>query len=197
VDPVNDIQFFVHFYFIIAAQRLCELIIAKRNEKWMMQQGAVEFGQKGYKLIVCMHVLFFFSLFAEKIIEDRGISVIWPWLGLIFIVSQLVRFWAIQSLGKYWNTKIIVLPKAPLVSRGPYRYIRHPNYLVVFLEMLTIPLIFNAYFTTSVFTVLNIVLLAVRIAEEETALKTFTEYEGIFARRNRFIPSILNRYDNS
>lgn len=158
----------------------------------MRTNGAVEFGHKVYKCIVVMHILFLLTFPGEKLIEDRGISNIWPLLLMLFICSQLLRIWSILSLGKFWNTKIIVLPKANIVSKGPYRFIRHPNYLVVFLEIATIPLLFNAYFTAFLFTILNMFLLAIRISQEEKALKTLTEYEGIFANRNRFIPSIFN-----
>lgn len=192
---MNDIQLFLCFYILIVVQRLYELIIAKKNEKWMIGQGAVEFGKKGYKYIVFMHVLFMMSFLLEKIIKDCSISAIWPELGAIFITSQLVRVWAIKTLGKYWNTKIIVLPDANIVSRGPYRFIRHPNYLVVFLEMLTIPLLFDAFYTACLFTCLNFILLAFRVAEEEEALKNLTKYQEIFASRNRFIPIFLTKFN--
>jgi methyltransferase len=161
----------------------------------MKAKGAIEFGHKGYKLIVVIHMLFLISFLGEKLVENRGISINWPWLGTIFLLAQVIRFWAISSLGKYWNTKIIVLPNSHIVSKGPYRFIRHPNYLVVFFELLTIPLMFNAFFTAAVFTILNIILIAIRILEEEQALKNLTEYAGVLGKRNRFIPTIINKYD--
>lgn len=192
---MTDLQVFLIFYSLILIQRVFELIIAKNNEKWMKGQGAIEFGQKGYKLIVIMHILFLLSFLSEKLVQDRGLSIIWPWLGIIFLLAQMIRFWALFTLGKYWNTKIIVLPNACVVNKGPYRFIRHPNYLVVFLELLTIPLMFNAFITASLFTILNIIFLAIRILEEEQALKNLTEYEVVLGNRNRFIPAIINKYD--
>lgn len=192
---MKDLQLFLIFFSFILIQRFCELIIAKKNEKWMKDQGAMEFGQKRYKLIVAMHILFLMSFLGEKLVGDRGLSINWPWLGTIFLLAQVIRFWAIFTLGKHWNTKIIVLPKACVVSKGPYRFIRHPNYLVVFLELLTIPLMFNAFITASIFTILNIIFLAIRILEEEQALKNLTEYEEILGHRHRFIPTMINKYD--
>jgi len=100
-----------------------------------------------------------------------------------------------SSLGKYWNTKIIVLPHAQVVRRGPYRYIKHPNYFVVTIEFVVIPLLFEAYFTACLFTILNGLILSIRIPEEEKALKTLTEYEGTFQNCKRFIPRLLNKCD--
>jgi methyltransferase len=187
---------FPFLIFFIIFQRVVELVIARKNEKWLKEQGAREFGSKHYQFMVWMHTLFFVVLLIEKTIFNREISPIWQGLFLVFVITQLIRVWVILSLGKYWNTKIIVVPNASVIRKGPYRFIKHPNYFVVSLELLIIPLLFGAYITAGLFTILNVILLAIRIPAEEKALKELTEYEGIFQSCNRFLPKLLNKYDN-
>ncbi|MCM3114564.1 hypothetical protein M3610_04625 [Neobacillus sp. MER 74] len=177
----------------IIFQRVVELCIAKRNEKWMKNQGAIEFGKKHYRLMVLMHVLFFICLVAEKVYENRELSYFWPILLSIFLLMQIMRIWVIISLGRYWNTKIIVLRDAKVIKKGPYLYIRHPNYFVVAIEIAVLPLLFNCYITACLFTFLNSIILIVRITEEEKALMELTEYEGIFQDRNRFLPKVVKK----
>lgn len=187
---------FYIFMVVIIVQRLFELLIAKRNEKWMKEQGALEFGRGHYQLIVLMHSIFFIVLLFEKIFFERMISPLWPLWIIVFVFAQLVRLWALKSLGRYWNTKILVLPKVEVIRKGPYRYIKHPNYLVVAIELLVVPILFGAYFTAGIFTLLNVIMLSIRIPAEERALKELTEYEGTFQSCNRFLPNLLNKYDN-
>ncbi|MFP7297905.1 isoprenylcysteine carboxyl methyltransferase family protein [Neobacillus niacini] len=189
------ITFFI-FFSVLVIQRLLELGIARRNEKWMKERGAKEFGKKHYHFIVLMHSLFFVVFFFEKVTFSRELSSVWPMFAAVFVCAQLIRVWAISSLGHYWNTKIIVLPKVDVVRKGPYKFIKHPNYLVVSIELLVVPLMFGAYITASLFTLLNILMLSIRIPAEEEALKELTEYEGSFESCNRFLPKLLNKYDN-
>lgn len=175
------------FIILIMIQRLAELIIAKRNENWMKSQGALEFGQSHYVFIVTVHSLFFISYIAEVYFFQRELSSAWPVLLLLFCITQAGRIWALTSLGRYWNTKIIVLPKANVIKKGPYRYIKHPNYLIVAAEFIIIPLLFQAYLTAAIFTVLNFIILAIRIPAEERALKELTEYEVSFPQLLGFL----------
>ena len=171
---------FILFIAVIAIQRLTELLIAKQNEKRMKERGAIEFGQSHYRWMVSMHLGFFLFLITEVLALKRELSEIWPvWLAL-FLIAQAGRIWAIISLGKYWNTKIIVLPDADIVMKGPYKYLKHPNYLIVATEIIVIPLLFNAYLTAILFTLLNIWMMSVRIPLEERALRTYTEYSSVF-----------------
>lgn len=189
------IPFFI-FFSVLIIQRLLELMIARRNEKWMKARGALEFGMKQYQFIVLVHSMFFVVFLFEKISFSRELSPIWPFLAAVFVCAQLIRVWSISSLGRYWNTKIIVLPNVEVVKRGPYRFIKHPNYLVVSIELLVVPLMFGAYMTACLFTILNVLMLSIRIPAEEKALRELTEYEGSLGSRNRFIPKLLNKYDN-
>lgn len=189
------IPFFI-FISVMIIQRLLELVIARRNEKWMKEQGAVEFGIKHYQFIVLMHSLFFVVLIFEKISFSRELSPPWLLFAAVFVFAQLIRVWAISSLGRYWNTKIIVLPNVEVVKRGPYLFIKHPNYLVVSIELLVVPLLFGAYVTACLFTILNILMLSIRIPAEEKALRELTEYESSLEGCNRFLPKLLNKFDN-
>ncbi|MEZ0480894.1 isoprenylcysteine carboxyl methyltransferase family protein [Planococcus sp. SSTMD024] len=157
---------------IIVLQRIFELFYARRNEKKMKQKGALEFGAGHYKWIVLLHVLFFVALLVEVHQLNGTFGIAWPLFLFLFIMAQIVRIWALKSLGPYWNTKIIVLPGAEKIALGPYRFLPHPNYLVVAIEILALPLIFGAWRTALIFTVANALLLIfVRIPAEEQALE--------------------------
>ncbi|SDJ68261.1 isoprenylcysteine carboxyl methyltransferase family protein [Sediminibacillus albus] len=157
------------FLFLIF-QRVIELAIARRNEKWMKAQGGIEEGSDHYKWFVITHSLFFVFLLGEAFIRQLNDLPVNQFLLAVFLLSQLFRMWCIASLGKFWNTKIIILPGAELVSKGPYRFIKHPNYLIVLIELIVIPLLFHTYITAIVFPVLHLLLLKIRIPEEEKAL---------------------------
>lgn len=167
---------------IVILQRIVELLIAKRNEKWMKSQGAFEAGASHYPYMVAMHVSFFIALITEVFVFHRQLSAIWPiWLG-IFLSAQILRIWCLTSLGKFWNTKIIVLPNAHahVVRKGPYKWLRHPNYIIVATELLVLPLLFNAFFTAILFSLLNCWMMTVRIPAEERALRKATNYTEEF-----------------
>jgi len=174
---------------IVITQRIVELGVAKRNETRLRNQGAYEVGEEHYKWIVLLHTLFFTVLIMEVLLFNKK-PASWFWVPLLFfLLAQGVRLWAMRSLGVFWNTKIIVLPGAEVVDKGPYRYVRHPNYLIVATEILTLPLIFQAYFTAVVFTLLNsIIILGVRIPDEEKALFEATNYKEKLGKHRRFIP---------
>ncbi|MGG0656251.1 isoprenylcysteine carboxyl methyltransferase family protein [Rummeliibacillus pycnus] len=163
---------FIIVFAIICLQRIVELRIARANEHYMKERGAIEFGQSHYPFIVLLHVSFLFSLLIENLIKGFALSPIWIWLLGFFLILQIGRVWAIKSLGHFWNTKIIVLPNANLVKKGPYKWLPHPNYLIVALEIAIIPLIFQANLTAALFTILNMVMMLIRIPAEEAALKS-------------------------
>jgi methyltransferase len=179
------------FYVMLAMmimQRLLELAIAKRNEKWMLKQGAVEIGSSHYKWIVFVHGLFFVSLASEVLLMGKPLSSIWALLFVLFIMTQIGRIWVITSLGRFWNTKIIVLPETEVVLKGPYKFLKHPNYVIVVLEFLIIPLFFEAYITMILFSLLNLFVLSIRVPMEEKALCAFTDYDDKTEQHARFWP---------
>jgi methyltransferase len=154
----------------VALQRLLELALSRRNERLLRARGAVERGRRHFPLIVALHSLWLLSTLVEGILRGPELPALWPIPLTLFLLVQPLRYWAIFSLGDHWNTRILVVPNAGLVRRGPYRYLRHPNYVVVAVEVLTLPLIFGAWITALVFSILNAALLYVRIREENRAL---------------------------
>ena len=169
--------------FLVISQRLTEVFIAKRNEKWMLSQGAYEVGSSHYPYMLALHSSFFLFLLIEVVTNTSSLSPLFPLFFILFIAVQALRIWCLHSLGPFWNTKIIILPGAEVVKKGPYVFFRHPNYVVVCLEILLLPLMFQAYFTAFCFTLLNITMLSVRIPMEEKALRDATNYNHIFQKK--------------
>ncbi|GAB7386428.1 alkylpyrone methyltransferase [Bacillaceae bacterium] len=163
----------------VLTQRGIEISLAKRNEKWIRSRGGIEAGADHYKYIVGLHVLFFLTLIGEFSLPGVEPPKWWSVPFCAFLVAQGLRYWCIRSLGPFWNTRILVLPGASPVCRGPYRYLRHPNYLVVTLELFTLPLLFGCYLTALVFPLLNLfVLRTFRIPAEEKALREAQAQSG-------------------
>ncbi len=158
---------------LVILQRVVELVISKRNEKWLLSNGAVEFGREHYKFIVMMHSLFFISMIVEYNLRGRHyeFNVINYLFLVFFILLQGLRIWVLVSLGKYWNTKIYRIPGSELVKIGPYKYLKHPNYVVVACEIFSLPMIFDLYYTAIVFSILNAVMLMLRIKIENRVLE--------------------------
>ena len=169
---------------IIIVQRLLELVVAKRNEKNMRAQGAYEVGASHYPFMILLHVSFFISLLIEVSTFSLTPSPLFLLFFVMFLCVQGLRVWCLTSLGSFWNTKIIILPGANVVTKGPYQYLRHPNYLVVSIEIALLPLMFDAYFTAICFTILNAIMLSVRIPTEERALKEVTNYKQYAQDKN-------------
>lgn len=173
---------------LLIVQRLIELRIAFINERIMIEKGAMEFGRAHYPFIVLLHILFLFSLITEVTYFNKSISPFWYVLSPILIFAQFIRYWSIFTLGPFWNTKIIVLPNAVVKVKGPYQYIRHPNYVAVAIEIALIPLLYQAIWTAIVFSLINGIILSIRIREEERALKLVTDYSNAFRITSRFFP---------
>jgi methyltransferase len=152
--------------FLVTVQRLIEVVYAERNTRALLARGAVEVGRAHYPLIVLLHAAW---LLAIVLWLPADATIHW-WALAVFIVLQLARVWVIATLGPYWTTRIITLEAAPLVRQGPYRFARHPNYLVVAGEIAALPLAFGEIWVAVVFTALNAAMLAWRIRQEDTAL---------------------------
>jgi methyltransferase len=150
---------------LVTAQRLGELVLANRNTRALKAKGALEFGARHYPLIVILHACWLIGLW----ILAWNRPVVWPWLWA-FLVLQALRVWVIASLGSRWTTRIIVLDKAPRVVRGPYRFVPHPNYLVVVGEIAVLPVAFGLPVFAIIFTLLNAGVLTLRIRAENRAL---------------------------
>jgi methyltransferase len=158
---------------LVALERLAELVVSRRNERWSRQREAIQFGARHYPAMVALHVGLLAGALLEVWLAHRPFlpALGWPMLALV-IASQALRWWCIVTLGPQWNTRVLVVPGLPRVTRGPYRYLRHPNYLAVVVEGAALPLVHTAWTTALVFSVLNGLLLRVRIGVENAALRS-------------------------
>lgn len=174
---------------LVAAGRLVELRIAKRNLRSLLARGGVEAAPGHYPWMVLLHTAFLIScplevwLLGRPFIPALGVPML-----LLAVAAAGLRLWVIRTLHGRWTTRIVVLPGVPPVTGGPYRFLRHPNYLAVITEMFALPLVHMAWLTAVVFSILNAVILRVRIRAEEEALSRMTEYEAAFAGRARLVP---------
>ncbi|MGZ2410779.1 methyltransferase [Sphingomonas sp. F9_3S_D5_B_2] len=150
---------------LVTLQRLGELCLSNRNTRRLLASGAREVAPGHYPLIAAVHVLWLAALW--WLAPGRQIEGFWL---ALFVLLQLARIWVIATLGERWTTRIIVLPQAPLVRRGPYRWVNHPNYLIVVGEIAALPLAFGSWEVAALFTLLNAAVLAIRIREENRAL---------------------------
>ena len=159
---------------VIVVQRLLELRVAARNLRWAVSNGGREYAPEHYPPMVAMHSIWIAALLLEGTLRDGAPSSLWwLWLGL-FVAAQVGRYSVITTLGRYWNTRIVIVPGGKRIQRGLYKYLSHPNYVVVALEIAVAPLIFDAWITALVFTLLNAaLLLLVRIPAEERALELY------------------------
>lgn len=155
----------IFILFLVTIQRIAELILAKRNTKRLLARGGLEKSPKHYVFIVIMHTAWLALLWIY--VGDARISF-W-WLAL-FILLQFLRVWIIVTLGERWTTRIIVVPGEARVLRGPYRFLAHPNYVIVAAEIIALPMTLGLPWIALVFTMLNAAVLWVRIRAEEKAL---------------------------
>jgi len=152
---------------LVTLQRLGELFLSKRNTRRLLERGAHEVAPGHYPLIVAVHMLWLAALWWFA--PGRPIDGFWL---AIFVLLQIARIWVIATLGERWTTRIIILPDAPLVARGPYRWVNHPNYLVVISEIAVLPLVWGLWPVALLFSALNAAVLSIRIREENRALRS-------------------------
>ncbi|AYG94958.1 hypothetical protein D8I30_07005 [Brevundimonas naejangsanensis] len=152
---------------LVTAQRLGELVLARRNTRRLLARGAVETGAGHYPFIVALHAAWLAGLWL--LAWDRAVN---PWLLAVFLGLQALRVWVIAALGERWTTRIITLPGEPLTRRGPYRFLSHPNYVVVAAEIFVLPTAFGLIGFALAFSVLNATMMVVRISSETRALRT-------------------------
>lgn len=162
------------YYLLVLAvglERVVELVVSTRNARWSFTKGAMEFGRSHYPVMVIIHTGLLVGCLVEPWALDRPFIgwLGWPMLAVV-VASQALRWWCIATLGRRWNTRVIVLPRAPLVRQGPYRWLHHPNYVAVVAEGLALPLVHTAWLTATVFTLANAALLRVRLRVENSAL---------------------------
>lgn len=160
---------------VVAAERIAELVVSQRNLSWSRAQGGREFGAGHYPVMVVLHT----GLLAGCLVEVRALRrrfvgrLGWPMLAVV-LAAQGLRWWCIATLGRQWNTRVVVVPGAGRVRGGPYRVVPHPNYVAVVAEGAALPLVNSAWITALVFSVLNAALLRTRIRVENEALASLT-----------------------
>ena len=165
---------YVGLVLLVGVARLVELRVASRNLARGRARGGVEHGAGHYPVMVVLHAALLVGCIAEVILADRPLLpwLGWPMLGLL-VAAHGLRWWCVRSLGPAWTTRVLVVPGAPLVTSGPYRLLRHPNYVAVAAEGVALPLVHAAWLTALLFTVANaVLLLGVRIPVEERALRS-------------------------
>ena len=155
----------------VAAERVAELVVSQRNLAWSRARGGVEFGAGHYPAMVVLHTGLLVGCVVEVYALHRPFMgwLGWPMLAVV-LAAQGLRWWCIATLGRQWNTRVVVVPGARRVTGGPYRYISHPNYVAVVAEGIALPLVHSAWLTAAVFTALNAALLSTRISTENAAL---------------------------
>lgn len=177
------------------AERLLELFVSRRNQKSMKERGFSEKeSTSGMRAMIILHSSWYVGTLIERLFMPTVIpTTLWFGALVIFFAAQALRFWTLRTLGSFWNISVMTTDSdAPLfVCDGPYRYIRHPNYLVVILELATLPVIGNAPYTAVLFTILNALLLRRRITLEEAHLFSVSGYREEMASKARFIPGVL------
>jgi len=158
---------------LVAAVRLVELRVAAANLAWARAAGGVETGARHYPVMVAIHVGLLVGCVAEVWLLDRPFSRSWGAVALVALVAaHLLRWWCIHTLGRQWNTRVVVVPGMPLVAGGPYRWLRHPNYVAVVLEGIALPMVHMAWLTAVLFGIANAGVLTVRLRVEEAALRS-------------------------
>ena len=163
---------------LVGLERLAELVVSKRNAAWSFERGGVESGFSHYPFMVVLHTGLLLGALVEAYARRPDVPSALAWSMLVVVVlTQALRWWCIATLGRQWNTRVIVVPGLAPVHGGPYALMRHPNYIAVVVEGVALPLVHACWITAVVFTVLNAVLLTVRVRVENTALSSLSEPE--------------------
>jgi methyltransferase len=168
---VNSVRWYTLLVVLVGLIRLVELSVAQRNLRWARDRGGVETGAGHYPVMVALHSALLVGCLVEVWVADRPFL---PWLGwpmlALLVAAHALRWWCIRTLGPQWNTRVVRVPGMPLVTGGPYRWFRHPNYVAVVVEGFALPMVHTAWITAIAFTVLNALLLRVRLRVENEAL---------------------------
>ena len=164
-------MFYLLLVLAVGVERLAELRVARRNAQWSHERGGREYGGGHYPVMVALHTALLAGCLIEVVLAHRGFVPALGWAMLVVVVAaQALRWWCIRTLGPQWNTRILVVPGLPLITGGPYRWLRHPNYVAVIAEGIALPLVHSAWITATVFTAANAILLTARIRTEDAAL---------------------------
>jgi methyltransferase len=176
-------QLYLALVLVVGAQRLLELKVARENARRARSAGAIEVGSEHYPWMVALHTAFLVAGPLEVVLLERPLH---PPLALamllLLVASAMLRYWVMRTLGDRWTTRVFVFPGRLAVRSGPYRYLRHPNYLAVGIEIVALPMVHTAWLTAALFTLLNALVLRQRIRVEEEALRRYSSYDQVFER---------------
>jgi methyltransferase len=178
---MTSLTFFTVLVALVGVERFAELVVSRRNAAWSLSHGGFETGREHYPVMVVLHTGLLVGMLLEAWIRRPDVDawLAYPMVALV-LASQALRWWCIATLGRRWNTRVIVVPGLPLVRSGPYRYFSHPNYVAVVVEGVALPLVHAAWMTAVVFTAANAALLTVRLRVENAALAR-ASHEGLHA----------------
>jgi len=178
---MTSLTFFTVLVALVGVERFAELVVSRRNAAWSLSHGGFETGREHYPVMVVLHTGLLVGMLLEAWIRRPEVDawLAYPMVALV-LASQALRWWCIATLGRRWNTRVIVVPGLPLVRSGPYRYFSHPNYVAVVVEGVALPLVHAAWMTAVVFTAANAALLTVRLRVENAALAR-ASHEGLHA----------------
>jgi len=175
---VTSLTAFTVLVVLVGLERLAELVVSKRNAAWSFERGGVESGFSHYPFMVVLHTGLLVGALVEAYARRPDVPSALAWSMLVVVLlTQALRWWCIATLGRQWNTRVIVVPGLAPVRGGPYALMRHPNYVAVVVEGVALPLVHACWITAVVFTVLNAVLLTVRVRVENAALSSLAEPE--------------------
>jgi methyltransferase len=189
MNPLDSRILFTALVATVALMRIVELGLSRRNIARLIERGAVEAGQSLYPWMVAVHTVFLAACVVEVWLLDRPLipGLAAAMLGLL-VVAAALRWWVISTLGERWSTRVVFFPGAPPVTGGPFRWLRHPNYLAVMLEFAALPMVHTAWLTAILFSIANGVVLGFRVRTEEAALAERSEYLEVMYDRPRFHP---------
>jgi len=176
---VTSLTAFTVLIVLVGLERVAELVVSTRNAAWSLERGGVESGRGHYPFMVVLHTGLLVGALVEAWVRRPDVSELLAWSMLVLVLaSQALRWWCIATLGRRWNTRVIVVPGLAPVTSGPYRFLTHPNYVAVVVEGFALPLVHASWITALVFTVANAALLTVRIRCEDRALATLPHAVG-------------------
>ena len=181
----------LYLYFLLfnLLEMFFESWISTRNSRELIKKGAIEVAPRLLPIMIVIYALMYIGSWLEFLWIPRTISTAWV-VGFVslFCAAKALKLWAVRSLGSFWTMRVLILRDSQVVTKGPYRWIRHPNYAAVLSEIAATPLIGKCYFTFAAVMILFSIVLALRIRKEETALKRHTNYEDQMIVRGRFLP---------
>ncbi|MCI0415061.1 hypothetical protein L0222_20000 [bacterium] len=180
---------YVYFLVFNTLEMLVESWISARNSRVLLQKGAVEIAAFLLPVMASLYGVMYIGGLAEHLLFQREISLAWASsFGILFCLAKVLKFWAVRSLGSFWTMRVLILPESRVVTGGPYRWIRHPNYVAVLMEIAATTLIGKCFYTCGIVIFLFSVTLVFRIHYEERALREYTDYSDQMGVRHRFLP---------